>query len=95
MTSLNNSGLKVSTALRAGGFVHLDRQGSMVDISGIDQNSRAIGDETVSYISQLQTANVRGVPPIRKMHLIQGRWVRGETVRQIRPAPKSVAEQGP
>lgn len=77
------------------GFVHLDRQESMGDISGIDQNSRAIGDEAVSFISQLQTANMRGVAPIRKMHLIKGRWFKGGTVRQIRPAPKFVSTPRP
>lgn len=88
---LREAGFKIPEEI---GFVQLDRQGNMGDVAGIDQNSRAIGAETVSFISLLQTANIRGVPALRNIHLIRGRWVMGETVRQIRPGPKPpVAEQ--
>lgn len=69
------------------GFVQLDRQETMQELSGIEQNSKLIGAEAVSFISLMQTANRRGVPPVRTIHLLKGRWVDGKTVRQIRPQP--------
>lgn len=65
------------------GFVHLDRQINMEGIAGIDQNSRSIGGEAVSFISLLQAANVRGLPRIRNIHLVKGKWVHGNTVKKM------------
>lgn len=81
---LKESGLRIPEDI---GFVHLDRQENMGNISGIDQNSREIGSEAVTFVSMLQKANLRGVPAIRKLHLTRGKWFPGETVRHVRPAP--------
>lgn len=66
------------------GFVHLDRQDDMGGVSGIDQNSKVIGGEAVSFISLLQAGNIRGLPLVRNIHLVKGKWVEGSTVRKLR-----------
>lgn len=78
---LRNAGFKIPDDI---GFVHLDRQENMGGISGIDQNSKIIGGEAVSFISLLQVGNIRGLPRVRNIHLVKGKWVEGSTVRKIR-----------
>lgn len=78
---LREAGFKIPDDL---GFVHLDRQENMDGISGIDQNSKIIGGEAVSFISLLQAGNIRGLPLVRNIHLVKGKWVEGNTVRRVR-----------
>jgi DNA-binding LacI/PurR family transcriptional regulator len=80
---LNEWGFNVPVKL---GFASLHMWGKETEgLTGIDQESDGIEAAAVDMLVTLLHRNQRGVPahPVRWM--LRGRWVAGETTRQIRP----------
>jgi LacI family transcriptional regulator len=71
------------------GFAILDRPGSLPHISGINQNSAAIGAAAVDLIVGQINRNERGVPTLPKITMINGYWVSGSTLRPAITGPKA------
>ena len=68
------------------GFVQLDCNPDVAEISGINQNSAAVGRSAVDWIAMLQSGNRRGLPSVQEVRLITGQWMPGETVRRVGPS---------
>ncbi len=68
------------------GFVRLGvpRADNPADqISGIEENSVVIGNEAVELVSSMQLSHSRGIPAVRQVHLVQGKWIEGTTIRRM------------
>lgn len=80
---LREQGFRIPEEL---GFVKLGvdlNSDPAAQVSGIYENSVTIGEEAVNLVAQMQSAHFRGVPPIRQVHLVQGKWISGTTVRRV------------
>ncbi len=52
-------------------------------VSGIYENSPLIGMEAVDLVARMQAIHLRGVPSVRQVHLVQGKWIPGTTVKRV------------
>ncbi len=65
---------------RALGLVHLDRQESMTDWAGMDQNNYCIGSSATDMIVGALHRNEQGVPQFARSVTLQSKWIAGATV---------------
>jgi LacI family transcriptional regulator len=80
---LNAWGFNVPVKL---GFASLHLWGKETEgLTGIDQESDGIAAAAVDMLVTLLHRNQRGVPSHPVCWMLRGRWVAGETTRQIRP----------
>lgn len=72
------------------GFAHLALTDSDKGLAGIHQNGRVVGATMIDLVDAQLRRNERGVPPIPRTVLTQGRWMPGPTVCEVvaRPAKK-------
>ena len=78
---LVDNGLRIPDEL---GFAALGVHPGENDIAGIHENYETVGTEVIDLIARMQALNIRGIPRVPWVHLVQGEWVQGRTVRQIR-----------
>ena len=62
------------------GLVHLDRQESMTDWAGMDQNNYCIGSSATDMIVGALHRNEQGVPRFARSITLQSKWIAGATV---------------
>jgi LacI family transcriptional regulator len=75
---LKELGLSVPREL---GLANVDLRPDMIGVTGIEQNSRQIGAAAVDLLLWLMHRNERGVPTLPRITMVEGTFVRGETVR--------------
>ena len=63
------------------GYATLDRYPGRDEVSGIDQRPRFVGMAAIDVLTAHLHRNERGIPPFPKLTVIQGEWIKGETVR--------------
>lgn len=59
--------------------------------SGMDQRGAEVGATALEYLVDLLNKQAYGVPKIPRQIFIEGRWVRGKTVRKVGPSLSSRA----
>jgi LacI family transcriptional regulator len=66
------------------GFVHLARAQGETKFAGIDQRLDEVGVAAVDLLAGMVHQNDYGLPSVPKVVVIEGKWVDGETVREMR-----------
>jgi LacI family transcriptional regulator len=66
------------------GLVHLNWSSRLGDCSGIWEHNEFTGAAAAQLVMDQLHFNERGIPEYTKAVLIDGEWVRGETVRKIK-----------
>jgi LacI family transcriptional regulator len=71
------------------GFVHLDRSAAELPCAGIDQKPDQLGAVAVDLVVSDLQRNQRGIPASPKLVYLEGEWVDGDSVRQLRDSATS------
>ena len=73
------AGKSADPALRELALVHLDRQESMSDWAGMDQNNFCVGATATDMVVGMLHRNELGVPAFPRAILLPSKWVPGPT----------------
>lgn len=79
-------GLKVPEEI---GISVLDHPGGESTVAGIDQRAYQIGSMAVDMLIMAVRKGAKGVPQHPLQTIVEGRWVPGDTLRQLKPVARS------
>lgn len=66
------------------GYVNMDWTSTRPELSGVDQQRFATGEASVDMLTGMLYRNEKGIPKIPRVLMLEGTWVEGTTVVNVR-----------